>query len=280
MPRAIQDAKQLVSRLFGDDHPDYILKILVAHYQATNDWACNNCGNTGTVLKVEHGSIRSNSCICRRLRDHNKKIEGLRKESNLPERYQQAKLAEWMNPGRDTREQSLNHASHHVIDKYTQDIRRVIDNGYGLYLTGPNGVGKTYLACCIANSAINVGFRVKYYTMAQIVRMQIKGWFDEESKATVESIREADLLVLDDIDKVYRTKTGIETSLFDNMLRERLQSNLPCVFTSNRTTADAKEDFGPHIFSMLKEHCAEIVFVGADYRSSGDIDVRRKIINE
>ena len=68
--------------------------------------------------------------------------------------------------------------------------------------------------------------------------------------------------------------------MFDNMLRERLQANLPCVFTSNRTTVDAREDFGPHIYSMLKEHCAELVFIGSDYRSSGEIDVRRKIINE
>lgn len=280
MPREIKNAKEIVFRVYGDRHPDYILKTLVAHFTHTKEWACGNCGNTGTILKVEGVSIRSSSCMCSLIRERNRKLDALRSESNLPEKYASVKVQDWSNPGRTPKEQSLNHASYHVVEKYGKDIKRVINCGYGLYLTGPNGVGKTFLACCIANSAINAGFRVRYYTMAQIVRMQINGWFDEDSKEDIESIRRADLLVLDDLDKVYKTKTGIETSLFDNMLRERLQANLACVFTSNRTTADAKDDFGPHIYSMLKEHCAEIVIVGSDYRSSDQINVRRKIINE
>ena len=218
--------------------------------------------------------------MCRRIRDRNIRLNHLRSESNIPDKYQDATIGMWNNPGSNIRECSLNNASYHVIDKYCSDIVRVVKNGYGIYLTGPNGVGKTYLACCIASRAIDAGISVKYYTMAEITRMQISGWFDDDSKKSVSEIGTVDLLVLDDLDKIYRTKTGIETSLFDNMLRERLQANLPCVFTSNRTTSDAKDDFGPHIYSMLKEHCAEIVIVGSDYRSSGQIDVRRKIIND
>ena len=280
MPRETQEAKQIVAQLFGDNHPSFILKTLVAHYRDTNDWACDNCGNTGTVLKVHGTSIRSSSCMCCRIRDRNMKLSRLRTESNIPDKYQGAAIDMWDNPGKNDKEASLNNASYHVVEKYCSDITRVVNGGYGIYLTGPNGVGKTYLACCIASRAIDAGLSVKYYTMAEITRMQINGWFDDDSKKSVSDIGTVDLLILDDLDKIYRTKTGIETSLFDNMLRERLQANLSCIFTSNRTTDDAKGDFGQHIYSMLKEHCAELVLVGPDYRSSGQIDVRRKIIND
>jgi DNA replication protein DnaC len=280
MLRETQEAKAIVAELFGDSHPEYILNALVAHYRCSNEWACNNCGNTGTILKVKNTSIRSSSCMCRSIRDRKLKIAKLRGESNIPQLYTEATVDKWQNPGRTEVEKSLNHASFHTIHHYQRKVAEMIKKGYGLYLTGPNGVGKTYLACCVVNRAIDSGLRVRYCTMAKITRMQIDGWFDDDSKQLVTDIRTADLLVLDDLDKVYKTKTGIETSLFDNMLRERLQSNLSCIFTSNRTINDAKEDFGPHIHSMLKEHCAELVIVGSDYRSSDQIDIRRKIIND
>lgn len=280
MLREIQESKAIVRRLFGDDHPDYILRTLLAHYTKANEWACNNCGNTGTLLKIEDSSIRSSSCMCRKIRDRKLKLENLRSKSNIPERYQDATIDMWRNPGGGVKEISMNNASYHVVERYCSDINRVIKNGYGLYLTGPNGVGKTYLACCIASRAIDAGHSARFYTMAEITRMQINGWFDDKSKQSVNDIKNTELLILDDLDKVYKTKTGIETSLFDNMLRERLQTNMSCIFTSNRTTVDAKGDFGQNIYSMLKEHCAELVLIGSDYRSSGNIDVRRKIIND
>ena len=278
MQRSREEAERVALEKHGDLE-GYVKRVVVSHYQRVTDWACVNCGNTGTLLEVRCGVARTKDCMCRLVHRRKLKQRELLDESNIPELYHGVELAAWTNPGRDQKEVALNNASFHVVDEYVKRITAMVQKGYGLYLTGQNGVGKTLLACAVGNRAAAAGIRVRYYTMAEIVRLQIDGWFEEESKAIVAGVRDAKILIIDDMDKVYKTKTGIETSLFDNLLRERLQSKRPCIFTSNRTIVDAQDDFGPHIYSMLKEHCAELVFVGADYRANMSEAIRRDILN-
>lgn len=254
------------------------LRILTAHYQRVQDWACTNCANIGTIAKFD-GNIRTADCMCKVIRKKKLLADKLRSASNMPHRYHDADIRKWVNVGRNDRELSLNNASYHAVEQYANNLSKMMKKGYGLYLTGPNGVGKTYLACGVANKAINSGYSVRYYTMSVIVQTEIKGWRDQEAASLMAGIKKSQLLIIDDIDKVYRTTTGIETALFDNLLRERLQSNRPCIFTSNRTINDANNDYSQHIASMLVEHCAELVFVGQDHRRNMSDAIRREILD-
>ena len=277
MRRTRQEAEEIALAKHGQLE-GYVWRVVCAHYQRVKDWACQNCGNTGTVLKVNGINITTSDCMCHVI--HKRKLLQDEKfsESNIPELYREATVGKWENPGRDATECSLNHASFHVVFEYQRKIKAMVQKGHGLYLTGPNGVGKTFLSCAIGLRAAGCGLDIRYYTMAAITRAQIDGWFQDEAKATMAGIRSADLLIIDDLDKIYRTKTELETTLFDNLLRDRLQASRPCIFTSNRTIDDAKDNFGPHIYSMLNEHCAELVFIGADYRAKMSEQIRRDIL--
>lgn len=255
-------------------------RFAVNHYQKTFDWACSNCGKTGTILKVIGDFVRTSDCFCRSIRKKNNACAELFTQSNIPERYRNAECSKWINLGSDDKEKSINQSSFNVVQKYSSNIKSMLDRGYGLYLTGPNGVGKTYLASAVGNRAIKCGLTVMFFTMAEIIRIQIDGWFKEEVRSVVGRICSSDFLIVDDLDKIYRTKTGIESSVFDNLLRTRLQSNKPCVITSNRTIVDTQSDFGSSIKSMLVEHCAELVFVGSDYRSDLSGKIKSGILND
>lgn len=277
MRRTRQEAEEIVRAKHGD-LDGFVFQMACGHYMRVKDWACKNCGNTGTVLKVDGINLKTSDCMCHVI--HQRKLVQDEKfsESNIPELYRHATVDKWQNPGRNDVEKSLNHASFHIVHHYQRKVATMVKKGHGLYLTGPNGVGKTFLGCAIGLKAAAAGLNIRYYTMAAITRAQIDGWFQDEAKATMAGIRSADLLIIDDLDKIYRTKTELETTLFDNLLRDRLQASRPCIFTSNRTIDDAKDDFGPHIYSMLNEHCAELVFVGDDYRKSMSEQIRRDIL--
>lgn len=258
--------------------PDNLKRIIERLLIQKKDWACSNCRNTGKIIKIVNRNVRTSDCICKAVKQRHDLHNTLFDDSNIPSRYKDSNIDNWFNVGSDDKEQSLNHSSYRVVKDYCNGINHVVDKGYGLFLTGQNGVGKTFLACAIGNHATQAGINVRYYTMASIIRNQIDGWYDDESKITIGNIQQCDLLIIDDLDKVYRTKNGIEQSIFDNLLRDRLQSNKSCIFTSNRTIEDSIDDFGVHIQSMLIEHCAELVFVGEDYRKKMTLDIRRKII--
>jgi len=253
-------------------------QLMATHYTRVQEWACSNCGNTGTAVKIVNEEIRTSDCICRMV--YLRKVMQKQKfsESNIPDLYEDACIDNWNNPGRTVAEINQNNESVSILKRYASKINEMTKRGIGLYLCGPNGVGKTYLVCSIANRAASAGLNVRYYTMSQIVANLINGWFDDEMKKSVDDFVKSDMLIIDDVDKIYKTKTGIETNMFDNLLRQRLQSRSPCLFTSNRTMDDAKSDYGPHIYSMLSEHCAELVFVGADYRKGMSDKIKKDIL--
>jgi len=277
MPRTRQEAEKIVEAKYSNlSERDKL--VLANHYLHTKEWACANCHQTGTLIKVD-GSVRTADCICKLIRKRKLLADKLRSESNIPPRYHDVDMRKWVNVGRNDVEKNINDESYKVVESYVGSLSNMISKGYGLYLTGPNGVGKTYLACCIANKTVMLGKTVKYYTMAVIIQNEIRGWRDDEAAIIARGIKKSDLLIIDDLDKVYKTATGIERALFDNLLRERLQGNKPCIFTSNRTIKDAYVDFSPHVASMLQEHCAEIVLVGQDHRQVLSSDIRRSILN-
>jgi len=243
------------------------LLILTSHYMRVQDWCCSNCANVGTVIRID-GVVRTSDCICAVLRRKRLAVEKILGLSNIPKRYLQASFKNWFNCGSSEEEIELNNNSFRIVQAFSNNLSKMMKTGHGLYLAGPNGIGKTFLACAIAIRAAHCGFSVRYYTMSTIIQTEIRGWRDPESAAVMNGIKKAQLLIIDDIDKVYRTTTGIESALFDNLLRERLQANRPCIFTSNRTVMDAGADYSQSVASMLVEHCAELIFVGKDHRKN------------
>lgn len=69
----------------------------------------------------------------------------------------------------------------------------------GLLFYGSVGSGKTYLACCIANTLIeDYQIGVKIRNFAQIINELQKGGFDFDKNAYIESLVNTSVLILDD----------------------------------------------------------------------------------
>ena len=80
--------------------------------------------------------------------------------------------------------------------KYCAVADVILENGYGIYLWGDKGTGKTHLAACMANDLIGRGYSVVMSNLAEIAK-----------NGNSAKMAELDFLILDDLG-VDRVKTA------------------------------------------------------------------------
>lgn len=73
-----------------------------------------------------------------------------------------------------------------------------ISRRHNLIITGPTGVGKTYLACALAQKACRDGFRIIYFRFADFLRELQNSLADGSYPKLATKIARRDLLLIDD----------------------------------------------------------------------------------
>ncbi len=114
--------------------------------------------------------------------------------------------------------------------------------GYGLYIfSRTKGSGKTMLACCIVNALIQRrNVCVKFISIPDFLDMTKKKYKGIVEKEEVDSITNAELLIVDDIG-VEMKKEWIDTELF-RLIDSRYNKKLVTIFTSNLSIEELKID--------------------------------------
>jgi DNA replication protein DnaC len=91
-------------------------------------------------------------------------------------------------------ESSIPRATHDYL--VTLDWIRRADN---LCLVGPPGTGKTHYLIALARSAVEAGYRVRYYSAIELVEALWRGKADNTVGKVIEAICRHDLIVIDEI---------------------------------------------------------------------------------
>ncbi len=73
-----------------------------------------------------------------------------------------------------------------------------IKRHHNLIITGPTGVGKTYLACALGHRACVAGYRVKYYRVGRLLSKLALARGDGSYLSLMKSLVKVNLLILDD----------------------------------------------------------------------------------
>lgn len=122
-----------------------------------------------------------------------------------------------------------------LIRKFLNLIKQKEFN-YGFYIYGPFGVGKTYTTIAFANDLARINKKISYCFLPDLV-FNLKQGFDDKEKnsenlKTLKSLREADVLFLDDIG-AEKTNAWFYSEHLMIILNARMQKNKPTFFTSN-----------------------------------------------
>src|SRR5471032_2584220 len=192
--------------------------------------------------------------------------------ANIPKRYLHCTLANFSayNP---SLERALEQARR-VPDRFPA-ANNLREQGRGLLLEGPPGVGKTHLAVAVLKQVMEAsGARGVFYDTRDLLRV-IRSTYDASIRTTeleiLRPVMTADLLVLDDLG-AEKTSEWVEETM-NLIVNTRYTERRLTIFTSNYV--DVPDDTDPNSLlfrsgfrmrSRLHEMCDFVEMDGADYR--------------
>lgn len=183
-----------------------------------------------------------------------------RRNAHIPEHLRELTWEDYRPGARNPQGEELRDILMEWADHFTEDVRE------GVVLLGPAGWGKTLGLCLTAMQLIDAGVWVRYSTNANLLErrkqlisleqsaQQTDDWGDANAArwrlAMFET--ECDVLVLDDVGKEYRAKSGYSDDQLDLLLRRRVEAGKVTLISSNLTHDDWKS-YNDSMASFLYE---------------------------
>lgn len=151
------------------------------------------------------------------------------------------------------------HFAHNFGEKYVGN----------LLLCGPSGLGKTFLAGCIANEVSDKGHLVIYkssYKLFQFLEDYKFGRVDRDTYSVLyDAIYDCDLLIIDDFGTEFIT--SYTQSVFFDLLSTRLYNEKSTIVSTNLTFEKINEIYQERVMSRLQNEFSVLRFSGTDIRA-------------
>ena len=171
-------------------------------------------------------------------------------------------------PGKGTSPRENMELVYEVCLNYAQKFGRFYFKN--LFLSGPPGLGKTFLSACIARTVSENGYSVVYDTagnvFAQFEARKFQRDSDDGREARDETRRylNCDLLILDDLGSELTTQFT-QSALYE-LVNTRLVAGRCTVISSNLSITEAAQRYAPQIASRLEGEYHVLHFFGDDIR--------------
>jgi DNA replication protein DnaC len=134
----------------------------------------------------------------------------------------------------------------------------------GLYIEGPNGVGKSHLLAGLANKMVDEKRDCYFLRFGRLIREGLALDDNFEREHLIRKFRETSVLFFDDIGSERLTEYA-ESVLFE-ILDERYEARAPVHFSSNISIESLADAISPRVYSRIKGLVENVRVNGYDVR--------------
>jgi DNA replication protein DnaC len=187
------------------------------------------------------------------------KTEYYLKQVNVPDKYLNASL--FTSEFKRVFNQDMGSRLREIYDK---SLRVIQDKIYGLYFSGANGVGKSYLACALLRHCIDTHeCSVARATAQEIIDYYFENNFQGERPRYLK----ADFLLIEELGREVNFKSDQKIKIIENLVKSRVDSNKRItLFTSNCEITEVKKLYSDYLFNLISSTCVTFEFPGEDLR--------------
>ena len=156
-----------------------------------------------------------------------------------------------------------------LFRKYMLSLDEQVAQGWGLFIYGPNGVGKTHASTAMLKEISKKGYST-YCILADELKVAfIDGSRFDADNSIVERVRSVDVLLLEDLGKEYSGNgSGFAELCFENLLRKRCRDMLPTIITTNLSRQAFFERYKQSAASLAQECMIAVEMGGQDQRAT------------
>lgn len=149
---------------------------------------------------------------------------------------------------------------------YCENIISNVQAGQGLYIWGDYSMGKSAAASICLKAAARSRIFGRWVRAKELPGIQIENHLMPESgELLFEDLRNTSLLVIDEFQ--LRKEVKYTESLVEDVVRYRIDRQLPTIMTSNVVLTDLKLRY-PAMYAVLQESLYPVRFQGHDFRKS------------
>ena len=192
------------------------------------------------------------------------------KNADLPKKFLSKKIE-------DFEISSDNKKSFEKFLKYRENLNENLENGRGLAICGPVGVGKTALMTMLAKEIIDLYYeenkkkgqeklKFKFIQSTTLFDMSNRYGLSENQINFRNKIKEFSGLFIDDLTKFGQTNNGNELIYLDDIIRYRDLNMLPTFYTMQVPLKNLQNVLTNPIQDIIRGNCEVINLVGESHR--------------
>lgn len=164
-----------------------------------------------------------------------------------------------------------------VIQRYGRKLGTACREGYGLVLSGANGVGKTMFLSYILTRVLKKGLTAYYTSALQLDHNVRRGFSDREAAERLRIMLTVDFLAIDELGKEkHKEGDSFMRKELERILKERYDDNAPVLLATNMAATDFKNEYGQTLASIITGKYETVTMKPGDFRA----ELRKKMKKE